>query len=120
MYCQGKAHKPYEVEIKIGVVTTSKESFIVGMKSFPGNPYDEHTLTASLEQVYKLTVIAPKEAYVDQGNQGHAVTDTVKVWMVGIKRGVAIAVKKEAQATQCDETRDRTHEKRWMSGGEAF
>ena len=64
---RGKVHKPYESGVKAGVVSTGKESFVVGMKSFPGNPYDGHTLTASLEQVHKLTGIAPQEAYVDRG-----------------------------------------------------
>jgi IS5 family transposase len=59
---KGKAHKPYEFGVKVGVVSTSKESFMVGMQSFPGNPYDGHTLKASLQQVKKLTGIAPKEA----------------------------------------------------------
>jgi IS5 family transposase len=47
---KGMAHKPYEFGVKVGVVSTSKESFVVGMKSLPGNPFDGHTLAASLEQ----------------------------------------------------------------------
>ncbi len=92
---KGKVHKPYEFGVKVGVVSTSKESFVVGMKSFPGNPYDGHTLTASLEQVHKLTGIAPKEASVDRGSRGRGVTDTVKVWMTGAKQGVTVAIKKK-------------------------
>ena len=91
---KGKVHKPDEFGVKVGVVSTSKESFVVGMKSFPGNPYDGHTLTASLEQVHKLTGIAPKEAYVDRGYRGHGVTDTVKVSMTGARQGVTVAIKK--------------------------
>ena len=68
---KGKAHKPYEFGVKVGVVSTSKESFVVGMKSLPGNPYDGHTLKASLEQAQRLTGIAPREAYVDRGYRGH-------------------------------------------------
>ena len=48
---KGKAHKPYEFGVKVGVVSTRKESFVVGMQSLPGNPYDGHTLKASLQQV---------------------------------------------------------------------
>ncbi|SDY59873.1 hypothetical protein [Nitrosomonas sp. Nm33] len=51
-------------------------------------------ITASLEQVHKLTGIAPKEVYVDRGYRGHAVTDTVKVWIAGARRGVTVAIKK--------------------------
>lgn len=93
---KGKAHKPYEFGVKVGVVSTSKESFVVGMKSLPGNPYDGHTLEASLEQVRKLTGVAPKEAYVDRGYRGHGLDmETLKVWIAGAKRGVTVAIKKK-------------------------
>ena len=93
---KGKAHKPYEFGVKIGVVSTSKESFVVGMKSLPGNPYDGHTLKASLDQAQRLTGVAPREAYVDRGYRGHGVAlDKLKVWIAGAKRGVTVAIKKK-------------------------
>jgi len=92
---KGKAHKPYEFGVKVGVVSTSKESFVVGMQSLPGNPYDGHTLKASLQQVQKLTGIAPEEAYVDRGYRGHGLVEPVKVWIAGAKRGVTVAIRKK-------------------------
>jgi len=92
---KGKAHKPYEFGVKVGVVSTSKESFVVGMRSLPGNPYDGHTLKASLQQVQKLTGIALKEAYVDRGYRGHGLAEPVKVWIAGAKRGVTVAIRKK-------------------------
>lgn len=92
---KGKAHKPYELGVKVGGVSTSKENFIVGMKAFPGNPYDGHTLSASLEQVHKLTGIVAKEVYVDRGYRGHGLTESIKVWIAGAKRGVTVAIKKK-------------------------
>jgi IS5 family transposase len=93
---KGKAHKPYEFGVKVGVVSTSKESFVVGMKSLPGNPYDGHTLKKSLEQAQRLTGVAPREAYVDRGYRGHGVAlDKLKVWIAGAKRGVTVAIKKK-------------------------
>lgn len=89
---KGKAHKPYEFGVKVGVASTSKESFVVGMKSLPGNPYDGHTLKVSLEQVSRLTGIAPKEAYVDRGYRGHKL-ESAKVWIAGAKRGVTVAIR---------------------------
>ena len=91
---KGKAHKPYEFGIKVGIVSTSKESFVVGMKSLPGNPYDGHTLKASLAQVERLTGTLAKEAYVDRGYKGHGVEDT-SVWIAGTKRGVTASIKKK-------------------------
>jgi IS5 family transposase len=91
---KGKAHKPYEFGIKVGIVSTSKESFVVGMKSLPSNPYDGHTLSECLKQTERLTGTLPKEAYVDRGYKGHGVTDTA-VWIAGAKRGVTTAIKKK-------------------------
>ncbi|BCT69125.1 IS5 family transposase [Nitrosospira sp. NRS527] len=92
---KGKAHKPYEFGVKVGVVSTSKESFVVGMQALPGNPYDGHTLEASLQQVKRLTGIAPKEVYVDRGYRGHGLAEPVKVWIAGAKRGVTVAIRKK-------------------------
>lgn len=91
---KGKAHKPYEFGIKVGIVSTSKESFVVGVKSLPGSPYDGHTLNECLEQTERLTGTLPKEAYVDRGYKGHGVNDTA-VWIAGAKRGVTTAIKKK-------------------------
>ncbi len=91
---KGKAHKPYEFGVKVGVVSTSKGNFVVGMKSLPGNPYDGHTLRECLEQVERLTGALPREAYVDRGYKGHGVAD-VATWIAGAKRGVTAAIKKK-------------------------
>lgn len=93
---KGKAHKPYEFGVKVGVVSTSKESFVIGMQAFPGNPYDGHTLNASLEQTQLLTGRLPKEVYVDRGYRGHGIVqEELKVWIAGAKRGVTLAIKKK-------------------------
>jgi len=91
---KGKAHKKYEFGVKVGVVSTSRESFVVGMRALPGNPYDGHTLRASLDQVERLTGRLPKEAYVDRGYKGHGVNDT-EVWIAGARRGVTPSIKKK-------------------------
>ena len=91
---KGKAHKKYEFGVKVSVVSTSRESFVVGMRALPGNPYDGHTLKASLEQVARLTGGQPKEAYVDRGYKGHGVNNT-DVWIAGAKRGVTPSIKKK-------------------------
>jgi transposase, IS5 family len=89
---KGKAHKKYEFGVKVGGVSTSKESFVVGIQALPGNPYDGHTLGPSLEQVERLTGQVPQEAYVDRGYRGHQVS-RLKVWIAGAKRGVTVAIK---------------------------
>jgi transposase, IS5 family len=91
---KGKAHQRYEFGVKVGIVSTSKESFVIGMQALPGNPYDGHTLAGSLEQVQRITGLLPTEAYVDRGYKGHGV-DTVTVWIAGAKRGVTAAIKRK-------------------------
>lgn len=93
---KGKAHKPYEFGVKVGVVTTSRESFVAGMQALPGNPYDGHTLKTSLVQTQRLTGSLPKEAYVDRGYRGHGIAlHGLSVWIAGTKRGVTVAIKKK-------------------------
>ena len=36
-----------------------------------GNPYDGHTLKATLDQVSALTGVEPQRVYVDRGFRGH-------------------------------------------------
>ena len=45
---KGKAHKRYEFGCKVGMVTTSKGNWILGIDAIHGNPYDGHTLKASI------------------------------------------------------------------------
>ena len=35
---EGKVHRQYEFGVKVGIVPTSKESFVIGARSLPGNP----------------------------------------------------------------------------------
>ena len=93
---KGKAHKKYEFGVKVGIVSTSKESFVIGAKSLPGNPYDGHTLQACIEQAERVTGIQPKEAYTDRGYRGHGCnTGTLKIWIAGAKRGVTAAIRRK-------------------------
>ena len=50
-----KARTPCEFGAKVSIATTLKESLVVGIRCMPGNPYDDHTLTETLEQVGSLT-----------------------------------------------------------------
>ena len=80
---KGKAHKKYEFGNKVGIVTTSRDNWVVGALAFHGNPYDGHTLAASLVQVKRLTGLQPGTAYVDQGYRGHGYEGPTEVQVVG-------------------------------------
>ena len=88
---KGKAHRPYEFGVKVGVVTTSKESFVLGCCALPGYPYDGHTLAVCLQQAARVSGAVPAEAYVDRGYKGHRLRRP-SVWIAGAKRGVTAAI----------------------------
>lgn len=48
---KGMAHHPYEFGVKVSLVVTHKEGFVVGIQTCPDNPYDSHTLEGQLDQV---------------------------------------------------------------------
>ena len=85
---KGKAHKRYEFGVKASIATTLKECFVVGARSYPGNPYDGHTLSDQLEQTSILSNHAAKEVYVDRGYRGHKHPGKTKVIIAGQKRGI--------------------------------
>ncbi len=70
---KGKARKPYEFGVKVSVAVTHRSGLVVGARSFPGNPYDGHILSAQLEQTNILVDqwgSSPKEVVVDLGFRG--------------------------------------------------
>ena len=85
---KGKARVRYEFGCKVSVATTLDEGFVVGMRSFAGNPYDGHTLKEALEQVAILTDQCPDLAVVDRGYRGHGVEAT-RVLISGTRRGLS-------------------------------
>jgi len=85
---KGKSHKRYEFGVKASIATTLRECFVVGARSFSGNPYDGHTLSSQLEQVSILSDQEPEEVYVDRGYKGHQHEGKTKVYIAGQKRGM--------------------------------
>jgi IS5 family transposase len=72
---KGKARQPYEFGVKASIAISATGNLIVGARSFPGNPYDGHTLAGQLEQTRILTNHEPKEAIVDLGYRGRDLAD---------------------------------------------
>ena len=72
---KGKARQPYEFGVKASVAVTARQGLIVGARTFPGNPYDGHTLEEQLQQTAILlqdiaTAPTPKRVLVDKGYRG--------------------------------------------------
>ena len=73
---KGKARKPYEFGVKVGIAVTASQGLIVGARSFAGNPYDGDTLAEQIEQARTLmqdTGASPKVAITDLGYRGREV-----------------------------------------------
>ena len=59
---KGKARRPYEFGVKVGIASTFKGNLIVGARAFHRNPYDGHTLNEQLEQATILMQDSAQEA----------------------------------------------------------
>jgi len=80
---KGKAHKRYEFGQKIAVATTNRSNWIVASRLCENNPYDGHTLAATLANVESVTGTAVTDTYVDKGYRGHGYTGGAKVHIAG-------------------------------------
>ncbi|MFT7772149.1 IS5 family transposase [Roseateles sp.] len=70
---KGKARQPYEFGCKVSLAVTHRQGLMVGARSFPGNPFDGHTLAAQIEQTTVLLQdlgVKPTTAIVDLGYRG--------------------------------------------------
>jgi IS5 family transposase len=70
---KGKSHNPYEFGVKVGLAMTLKGNLIVGTRSFPGNPYEGHTMHEPIEQSAILMQglgVKPEVVYADLGYRG--------------------------------------------------
>jgi len=70
---KGKSRNPYEFGVKVGLAMTLKGNLIVGARSFPGNPYDGHTMHEQIEQSAILMQglgVRPEVVYADLGYRG--------------------------------------------------
>ena len=68
---KGKPQKKYEFGCKVGFVTSATSNWILGAKAFHGNPYDGHTLNASIKQAHRITGIEFEQAICDMGYRKH-------------------------------------------------
>lgn len=84
---KGKVHKKYEFGCKVSLVSTSKDSWIVGVQAIHGNPYDGHTLKESLDQAQAITGWRPQHAYCDKGYKGNpAVLGNTEIHLTNKKK----------------------------------
>lgn len=80
---KGKAHKRYEFGQKVSVATTNGDNWFVASELMAGNPYDGHTLAATMEAVEANTGVTLRDAYVDKGYRGHDYKGLAAVHIAG-------------------------------------
>jgi transposase, IS5 family len=92
---KGKAHRPYEFGAKVAVAVTNREGFVLASKALEGNPYDGHTLNATVDQVIAMTGVEPDRLYVDSGYRGHDYDKKDRVFITQQRRGLPPTIRRE-------------------------
>lgn len=82
---KGKLNKPYEFGNKVGIAVSGRSNFVLGIKSFQGNPYDGHTLDQTVVELRKLSPESSK-IFVDLGYTGHNFKEKGKVFTAKSKK----------------------------------
>lgn len=92
---KGKTRTPYEFGAKIGIAVTNREGLVLAAKAFAGNPYDGHTLAATLDQARAVSGVAAERIYVDKGYRGHDYAGHGRVMIAGSRRGLTATMRRE-------------------------
>lgn len=82
---KGKARQRYEFGQKVALATTNRSNWIVAARLMPNNPYDGHTLAATLSAAKSITGRDVADAYVDKGYRGHGCSESTRVHVAGAK-----------------------------------
>lgn len=80
---KGKARQRYEFGQKVALATTNRSNWIVAAQLMPDNPYDGHTLAATLAAAESITGRAVTDVYVDKGYRGHGCEGSSRVHVAG-------------------------------------
>jgi IS5 family transposase len=80
---KGKAHKRYEFGQKISIATTNRRNWVLAAMLCPDNPYDGHTLQATLAAAEKNSGVRPTDAFVDKGYRGHGCHGDAQIHIAG-------------------------------------
>lgn len=80
---KGKARQRYEFGQKVALATTNRRNWIVAARFMPNNPYDGHTLAATLAAAESITGTPVTDAYVDKGYRGHGCDGPTRVHIAG-------------------------------------
>jgi IS5 family transposase len=93
---KGKAHKRYEFGCKVSFSITHKNNWITSAAALHDNPYDGHTLSATIARSESNTQIQVEEVYVDRGYRGHDYVGLASIFKQDSKlKNLTRAIKKK-------------------------
>ena len=98
---EGKAHKRYEFGQKVAVATTNRSNWIVASTLMEDNPYDGHTLAATISVTERVTGVAVTDAYVDKGYRGHGYTGGAEVHIAGQRKKNTTRAERKRRRRRC-------------------
>ena len=102
---KGKAHKKYEFGSKVGIVSTIKNSFILAVDSFSGNPYDGKTLSELLTKTEANTGKTITTVILDKGYRGcKKAHPEIKIMLSGDRKLTPAEKKKLNQRSKIEPT----------------
>jgi IS5 family transposase len=91
---KGKLNKPYEFGNKVGIAVSGRGNFVIGIKSFHGNPYDGHTLAQTVESLRKIVDVPLQKLFVDRGYAGSNFSEKGKIYTPNTKKKLSKEDKK--------------------------
>lgn len=74
---KGKIGRKYEFGHKVSVAVSATTNWVVAALGLPGNPYDGHTLRATLDKAQQNINLPIKEVYVDRGYKEHGCDESI-------------------------------------------
>ena len=80
---KGKARQRYEFGQKVSVATSNRRNWVLAAMLCPGNPYDGHTLKATLAAAEWNSGVRPTDAFVDKGYRGHDYCGDTRIHIAG-------------------------------------
>ena len=86
---KGKAHKPYEFGNKVSISVSRENNFILAAKSFHENPYDGHTLDATIKNVERTTSHEVTKIALDRGYKGNDYQHKSRIFATGTKKNLS-------------------------------
>lgn len=86
MYCQRQSQKLVRIWIQCVDCLDSQRQWVVGTRTFKGNPHDGDTLFEAFDQIKAITDHIPKQVYVERSYRAGYLSQQTDMSITGQKR----------------------------------